>query len=68
MSAENPTIGRYDIGVETCLLDFDRDIYGKKITVEFYEHIRHEKKFPGLDELKNQMEKDKERARHILKK
>ena len=63
-----PTIGRYDIGVETCLLDFDRDIYGKKITVEFYEHIRHEKKFPGLDELKNQMEKDKERARHILKK
>ena len=38
-----------------------------KITVEFYEHIRHEKKFPGLDELKNQMEKDKERARHILK-
>lgn len=63
-----PTIGRYDIGVETCLLDFDRDIYGKKITVEFYEYIRHEKKFPGLDELKNQMEKDKERARHILKK
>ena len=63
-----PTIGRYDIGVETCLLDFDRDIYGKKITVEFYEYIRSEKKFPGLDELKNQMERDKERARHILKK
>ena len=54
-----PTIGRYDIGVETCLLDFDRDIYGKKIMVEFYERIRPEKKFPGLDELKNQMEADK---------
>lgn len=62
-----PTIGRYDIGVETCLLDFDRDIYDKKIMVEFYEYIRPEKKFPGLDELKNQMETDKAKAAHLLK-
>lgn len=62
-----PTIGKYDVGVETYLLDFDSDIYGKKITVEFYEHIRPEKKFPGLDELKTQMKKDKEKARHILR-
>ena len=42
--------------------------YGKKITVEFYEYIRHEKKISGLDELKNQMEKDKERAETYIKK
>lgn len=65
---KKPTVGRYDIGVETCLLDFDRDIYSKKIMVEFYEYIRCEKKFPGLKELKDQMEKDKERAAYILRK
>lgn len=41
--------------LETHILDFEKDIYGKYITVEFIKMIRAEKKFKSLDELKNQI-------------
>ena len=41
--------------LETHILDFEKDIYGKHITVEFIKMIRAEKKFKSLDELKNQI-------------
>ena len=44
--------------IETNIADFDRDIYGKSITVEFLERIRGEKRFDSLDILKKQIEKD----------
>ena len=48
-------------------IDFDEDIYGKNIKVNFYEFLRPEKKFPDLTELKNQMGLDKRNAANILK-
>jgi riboflavin kinase/FMN adenylyltransferase len=39
-------------------LNFDRDIYGQVIEVEFLEKIREEKKFGSLAELKEQLKKD----------
>ena len=44
--------------LETHILDFDRDIYGKNIQVEFLKLIRQEKKFSSLDALKEQIIKD----------
>jgi len=38
--------------VEGFLLDFDGDLYGKTIRMEFYQHLREERKFPSLDSLR----------------
>ena len=65
---KKPTVGSNIIGVETYILDFDEDIYGKTIKVNFYEFIRPEKKFPDLAELKDQMERDKKSSAEILRK
>ena len=48
--------------VETFLFDFDRDLYGQTVTVEFCHYIRPERKFFGVSQLKEQMEKDRETA------
>lgn len=54
----NPTVNGDKLSVETHILDFDEDIYGRIVKVEFLERIREEKKFNSLDELKNQLKKD----------
>jgi riboflavin kinase / FMN adenylyltransferase len=55
----NPTIAdNKKISVETHIFDFDEDIYGKEIEVEFVSRIRDEIKFDGLDQLKEQMRLD----------
>ena len=46
------------IGVETYILDFCKDVYGKIIVVSFLEYIRPEKKFASIEELKVQMAED----------
>lgn len=61
-----PTVGAEDASVETHLLDFDGDLYGREIIVSFHHFIRREKKFAGIDALRIQMEKDKKRARELL--
>ena len=44
--------------LETHILEFDKDIYGDEITVEFLKMIRSEKKFSSVEELKNQIALD----------
>ena len=54
-----PTVSdKHLIGVETHILDFDEDVYGKKAEVCFLHYIRPEKKFGSIDELQAQMETD----------
>lgn len=48
-----------NISIETHILDFDEDIYGLDLVVEFVGRIREEVKFPSLQALKAQLEKDK---------
>lgn len=62
-----PTVGSDRTVVETCILGFDKDIYGCRIFVEFHEFLRPEKKFPDIMQLKTQMERDKKRAAEILR-
>lgn len=54
----NPTVNGDKLSVETHILEFDQDIYGKIVKIEFLERIREEKKFNSLDELKSQLKKD----------
>lgn len=46
--------------LEVNIFDFDENIYGENIKIEFEEMIREEKKFASLEELKNQISKDVE--------
>ncbi|WP_055070958.1 bifunctional riboflavin kinase/FAD synthetase [Clostridium massiliamazoniense] len=55
----NPTVNGKTITVETNILDFSGDIYGKEIRVYFIERMRGNVKFNSLDELKNQLKSDK---------
>ena len=59
----NPTFGQENLRVETHILDFDSDIYGKKMTVYFEGRLRAEKKFSSADALAMQMRADMEEAR-----
>jgi riboflavin kinase/FMN adenylyltransferase len=52
--------------VEAHLIDFDEDIYGENIRLEFVYRIRDEKRFSGIDALRTQIQKDLRRARKIL--
>ncbi|MBR0126833.1 MAG: bifunctional riboflavin kinase/FAD synthetase [Firmicutes bacterium] len=53
-----PTIGKYEKNIETHIFDFNEDVYGKRIRVDFIKHTRPEKKFDGLDDLKKQIQSD----------
>lgn len=59
----NPTVSTSDqLFIETHILDFDEDIYGEIMDIYFLEFLRPEYKFSGIDELKEQLEKDKKKA------
>lgn len=51
--------------VEVNILDFDQEIYGEKLKLEFVQKIRDDEKFDSLDELVTQMEADKDFAKKI---
>lgn len=51
------------IKIETHILNFDMDIYGKNIIVEFCKFIRKEKKFSSVEEIKLQIIKDIEESK-----
>jgi len=52
--------------VESHFLDFEGDLYGQVLEVEFHSYLRPEKQFNGLDELRTQISKDTEQARRVL--
>lgn len=54
--------------VETYIFDFNENIYGQQMTLEFVEHLRPEKKFNGIDDLMAQIKHDSRQARDILAK
>jgi riboflavin kinase/FMN adenylyltransferase len=61
-----PTLDQHDLTIEAHLFDFSDDIYGENITIFFYDFIRDERKFSGLDELKGQLANDEMAIRKIL--
>ncbi len=61
-----PTFDDHVFTVEVHILDFNDDIYGENIRVNFIKRIRDEKKFAGISELSAQIEKDIANAREIM--
>lgn len=53
-----PTIGSYNKNVETHIFNFDKELYGKDIRVEFLEKTRDERKFENVEELSRQITDD----------
>lgn len=51
---------------EVYILDFDKDIYGESLKIEFVKRIRDEQKFDSIDELKVQIENDKQSSLKFL--
>jgi riboflavin kinase/FMN adenylyltransferase len=61
----NPTFGNAALSVEAQLFDFQNDLYGDTIGVEFVRKIRDERKFDSVDALMAQIAQDAEQARTI---
>lgn len=55
-------VGDEESKVETHLIDFDHDLYGQTIRVRLLHRLRGEQKFAGLDELRAQITRDRDRA------
>lgn len=53
-----PTVGHYNKNVETHIFNFDKELYGKKIIVEFLKKTRDEVKFDNVTELSEQIVRD----------
>lgn len=58
-----PTINGTELRLEVHVFDFDADIYGHHVTVEFVQRIRAEQRFASLDELRAQISADSRAAR-----
>src|SRR5438093_51050 len=61
-----PTFGGGGLSVEAHLLDFEADLYGRTLRVEFAERLREERPFPGAEALVRQVQEDVARARKML--
>jgi len=61
----NPTFDGKVQTIEVNVLDFNRDIYGENLTLEFIDFIRNEKKFDSLDALINEIKNDEKITRRI---
>ena len=64
-----PTIhGKNPVGVETFIIGLEEEMYGKSIEVQLLNFERPEQKFASLEDLKEQITKDKKYAVEYLKK
>ena len=65
---KRPTLDNGDqLSIEVNLFDFDRDIYGEAISLEFISFLRLEFKMCGIEELKHQLTLDRANAQRLLK-
>ena len=64
---ERPTVNGVNLLLETHIFEFNKNIYGKELTVEFLTFIRPEKKFKDFKSLTNQIKKDVIKAKKYHK-
>lgn len=62
----NPTVGGIEKTIETYFLDFNQDLYDKKLKIEFLARIRDEVKFDSIKELKEAIQQDENFARDYV--
>ncbi|MBN1207170.1 MAG: bifunctional riboflavin kinase/FAD synthetase [Myxococcaceae bacterium] len=61
-----PTFGGSVVTIEAHLLDFEGDLYGKELRVQFLERLRAEQRFGSVAELVGQIKRDVEAARTVI--
>ena len=61
-----PTVGGHRITVEPWLLDFNGNLYGKRLTLAFHHFLRSERKFPSLNALKEEIVKNAAETRKFF--
>lgn len=62
---KNPTFDDVGFSIETHIIDFDENIYGKKVAIQLIDFIREEIKFDDLNELREQVLNDIEKVKKI---
>lgn len=63
-----PTVEGHHVTVEPWILDFDGDLYGRVLTLRFYEFLRPEQKFASLNQLREEIRKNAVQTRKIFEK
>ena len=61
-----PTVDGHQVRAESWILDFDGDLYGKFIQLQFFKFLRPERKFPSLEELRAEILKNGEEVRKFF--
>ena len=61
-----PTFGDGERTIEAFVLDYDGDLYGRRIALEFVHRLRDEVKFDTVAELQRQVDEDVDQARAVL--
>lgn len=64
----NPTVDGTEKSIEVNFFDFEGDLYGQKIQVSLLHRIRDEQKFSSIEELKEQLKKDKDYSLELIAK
>ncbi len=61
-----PTFGAKERSIETYIIDYQGDLYGRELKIDIVERLRGEKQFPNLEELKKQIARDVEQRKAVL--
>ena len=61
-----PTFGESDVSIETHLLNYDSDLYGRDVRLSFVQRLRDERRFPDVDALRAQIDADQRRAERLF--
>ena len=62
----NPTFAGRDRRVEAYVLDFDGDLYGERVSLDFVAHLREQRRYEGPERLVEQIERDVAQTRAVL--
>jgi len=62
----NPTFSGVDVHIEAFIFDFNKDIYGEKITIEFVDFLREEIKFKNISDLIKRIKLDIKESKRLL--
>jgi len=61
-----PTFDEMDVTVEVHLLDYEGDLYGERLTVQFLQRLRDEQRFESADALATQLSEDEKHCRTVI--
>jgi riboflavin kinase / FMN adenylyltransferase len=63
----NPTFGDEPVHIEAYLLDFEGDLVGQEVSIEFWERLRDEERFASAEELVERIGEDVRRTREVVR-